>query len=74
MLQVIFLQYCRGNNTGRIDASREELKGVLACKRVTKMPINFSDDHLHTGAGHSWGTVTLPDNYYVVFSTLSDSK
>ena len=74
LLQVVFLQYCRGSNTGRTNASEQEMDAMLMCKRIKRTPPNYSDQFTHTDADHSWGTVALPDNYYVAFSSLSDSK
>ena len=74
LFQVVFLGYCRGDNTGRTDSSEQELKELLTCRRMKKIPFLFVDHLLRTGADHSWKMVALPENYYVVFSTLSDSK
>ena len=74
LLQVVILKYCRGSNTGRANASEQEMKALLTCKGDDRIPENLRDHRLHTGTDHSWRTVSLPDNYYFVFSTLSDSK
>lgn len=75
-LQVILLQYCRGRNTGRTNVSHQELSDLCLRTGVTRLPVNYRDDFLRTDGDHSWATADLSaaENYYVVFSTLSDSK